>query len=99
MSGTPEQGRSEGRIEQALVALSPYEARTAAAIFERLFPADESGPNAVEIGVVAYLDRVLAGVYHDKADTYRLGLAALDRVHVSITALPSPSAIRSSGTP
>ena len=35
-----------------LVSLNPHEARTAAALFERMFPADESGPGATEIGVV-----------------------------------------------
>ena len=63
---------------QALLVLTPYEARIASAVFERLFPADENGPGATGIGVVAYLDRALAGSYRDKADAYRLGLAALD---------------------
>jgi gluconate 2-dehydrogenase alpha chain len=62
----------------ALLVLTPYEARTAAAVFERLFPADENGPGATGIGVLTYLDRALAGAYRDKADAYRLGLAALD---------------------
>src|SRR5919107_2187950 len=62
----------------ALLVLTPYEARTAAAVFERLFPADENGPGATEIGVLAYLDRALAGAYRDQAEAYRLGLAALD---------------------
>lgn len=62
----------------ALMILNPHEGRTAAALFERFFPADENGPGAAEIGVVAYLDRALAGPYRDDAETYRLGLAALD---------------------
>jgi gluconate 2-dehydrogenase alpha chain len=66
------------RQTSALLVLTPYEARTAAAVFERLFPADESGPGAIDIGVLAYLDRALAGAYRDKAEAYRLGLAALD---------------------
>ena len=61
-----------------MISLSPYEAWTAAAVFERLFPADEGGPGAGEIGVLAYLDRALAGADQGKAETYRLGLAALD---------------------
>ncbi len=61
-----------------LVILNPHEARTAAAVFERLFPADEHGPGAVEIGVVTFVDRALAGAYGDHVETYRLGLAALD---------------------
>ncbi|HEX2181779.1 MAG TPA: GMC family oxidoreductase [Rubrobacteraceae bacterium] len=62
----------------ALLVLTPYEARVAAAVFERLFPADENGPGATGIGVVAYLDRSLSGAYRDRAEAYRLGLAALD---------------------
>ena len=62
----------------ALLVLTPYEARTAAAVFERLFPADEHGPGATEIGSLTYLDRALAGAYRDRAEAYRLGLAALD---------------------
>ena len=57
----------------ALTALNPYEARIAAAAFERMFP------GATEIGVTAYLDRALAGAYQEHAETYRVGLATLDR--------------------
>jgi gluconate 2-dehydrogenase alpha chain len=64
----------------ALLALNAYEARTAAAIFERLFPADAHGPGASELGALIYLDRALAGAYYSKLDTYRVGLAALDAV-------------------
>src|SRR5215216_3920797 len=66
------------RQPSPLLVLTPYEARTVAAVFERLFPTDEKGPGAIGIGVLTYLDRALAGAYRDKADTYRLGLAALD---------------------
>jgi gluconate 2-dehydrogenase alpha chain len=62
----------------ATTSLSRYEARTAAAIFERLFPADEHGPGAIRIGVLAYVDRALAGAYRDKSEAYRLGLAGVD---------------------
>ena len=61
------------------LVLSPREARTVAALFERLFPADELGSGATEIGALAYLDRALAGPYANHAPTYRLGVAALDR--------------------
>lgn len=73
----------EGRTPQqpaALIALNPYEGRTAAAIFERLFPADQNGPGATEIGVLTYVDRALAGAYRDKAEAYRVGLATLDQI-------------------
>ena len=62
-----------------LLVLTPHEAETAAAVAERFFPADDAGPGAVEIGVVDYLDGALSGAYADQRDTYRLGLAALDR--------------------
>lgn len=39
------------RESAALISLNPVEARTAAAVFERLFPADENGPGATRIGV------------------------------------------------
>src|ERR671932_2389417 len=73
---------NERRLQEqtsTLIALNPYDGRTAAAIFARLFPADEHGPGATEIGVLAYVDRALAGAYRDNVETYRLGLAALDR--------------------
>ncbi len=63
----------------ALLALTPREARTALAVFERLFPADDGGPSVAEIGVVSYLDRALAGAYSEHLASYRGGLAALDR--------------------
>ena len=66
------------RQTPTLLVLTPYEARTAAAVFERLFPTNENSPGAIEIGVLTYLDRALAGAYQDKAEAYRLGLAALD---------------------
>jgi gluconate 2-dehydrogenase alpha chain len=59
--------------------MSPHEAHTAVALFERIFPADEYGPGAQAIGVVAYVDRALAGAYRDRVEAYRLGLEALDR--------------------
>ncbi|MER3438912.1 MAG: hypothetical protein C4346_15715, partial [Chloroflexota bacterium] len=63
----------------APLTLNPHELRTAEAIFECMFPPDELGPGATEIGVAVYVDRALAGAYADKTETYRLGLAALDR--------------------
>ena len=65
---------------EALLALSAREAQTAEALFERLFPADEYGSGAREIGVVSYLDRALAGAYREYLPVYRNGLALLDRV-------------------
>src|SRR5258708_26538973 len=66
-----------------LVVLTPAEARALYAIVERLFPADESGPGATEIGVLDYLDRALGGPYAELRDTYRVGLFAIDRASSS----------------
>ncbi|MBA3947534.1 MAG: gluconate 2-dehydrogenase subunit 3 family protein [Herpetosiphonaceae bacterium] len=66
--------------QPALISLNPFEARTAAAIFARLFPGGEDGPGATELGVLTYVDHALAGAYRDKAETYRLGLATFDQV-------------------
>ena len=63
-----------------LLSLNPQERRTAEAVFERMFPADADSPGATAIGVVDYVDRALAGAYQDQKETYRQGLAALDRV-------------------
>jgi gluconate 2-dehydrogenase alpha chain len=71
-----------------LIALNPYEARIAAAIFERLFPADDGGPGAAQIGVLTYLDRALAGFERDKLETYRVGLATLDQIARQRTGMP-----------
>jgi gluconate 2-dehydrogenase alpha chain len=62
----------------ALISLNPYQARTLAAVFDRLFPADEHSASASEIGAVTYLDRALAGFYRSAHETYRIGLRALD---------------------
>jgi gluconate 2-dehydrogenase alpha chain len=63
--------------DEAWLALNAEQARTATAIFERMFPADDV-PGATEIGVVRYLDRALAGAYREDAALYRRGLAQLD---------------------
>jgi gluconate 2-dehydrogenase alpha chain len=62
-----------------LVSLNASEARTATALFDRLWPAGDGVPGAAAAGVLEYVDRALAGHDHADADAYRLGLAALDR--------------------
>jgi gluconate 2-dehydrogenase alpha chain len=66
------------RTPDTLLSFTPYQARTATAVFERMFPADED-PGAAEIGVTRYVDRALEGAYEDRTSEYRLGLEALDR--------------------
>src|SRR6516164_6165376 len=65
---------------QTLVNFSAEEVRVATGIFARMFPADEHGPGATEIGAVEYLDNALAGPYSDQVESYRLALAAIDRI-------------------
>src|SRR5215217_3133371 len=43
-----------------------------------MFPADESGPGAREIGVVTYVDQALAGADREHLPLYRNGLGLLD---------------------
>src|SRR5262245_15519485 len=74
-----------------LLSLNPHEARTVTAIAERLFPTDESSAGATEIGVLLYIDQALAGAYSGQLETYRLGLAALDRVALARYGVPFAS--------
>jgi gluconate 2-dehydrogenase gamma chain len=46
-------------------------------IAERLIPADEHGPGAVQAGAVVYIERALDGAYAGHAAAYAAGLAAL----------------------
>ncbi|MCA9863718.1 MAG: gluconate 2-dehydrogenase subunit 3 family protein [Thermomicrobiales bacterium] len=73
--------------DEAGLALNPGQARTATAIFERMFPADDV-PGATEIGVVRYLDRALAGAYREDAALYRRGLAQLDAASMAAYGAP-----------
>jgi len=62
-----------------LEALTADEADLLTAIAARLIPADASGPGAVEAGAVHYIDHALAGALAASRETYRRGLAALER--------------------
>lgn len=62
----------------ALLFLNRREARTVDALAGRILPGDESDPGAHEAGVVAYVDRGLAGFFRDQQGLYREGLRALD---------------------
>ena len=61
-------------------ALNSDELTLLAALFERLFPTDELGPGAIEIGVLEYVQTALSGPYGRLLPAYRAGSAALDRV-------------------
>jgi gluconate 2-dehydrogenase alpha chain len=65
---------------ETLLALSSKEAQIVGAVYERMFPADENGPGAMEIGATNYLDRALSAAYRKHLPTYRSGVAQLDSV-------------------
>ena len=58
--------------------LTEAERATLGALLERMFPADELGPGALEIGVPEYVERALGGAYAELAPIYRRALAGLD---------------------
>ncbi|MBV9672776.1 MAG: gluconate 2-dehydrogenase subunit 3 family protein [Verrucomicrobia bacterium] len=64
-------------VDSDFLSLTSLEARTLEAVFERMFPADENGAGAVQIGAARYVDRALAGAYADRIIDYQNGLAAL----------------------
>jgi hypothetical protein len=59
--------------------LTEAERATLTALLERMFPADELGPGAAEIGAPDYISRALAGAYAELAPVYRRALAGLDQ--------------------
>jgi gluconate 2-dehydrogenase gamma chain len=65
--------------DKADKALTPSEARTLAAIADRIFPKTDT-PGAVEIGALNYIDIALAGDYAALAPLYHQGLRAVNRL-------------------
>jgi gluconate 2-dehydrogenase gamma chain len=59
--------------------LTATEAETLGAIAARLIPSDGNGPGATEARAAQYIDRALGGALASFRETYRAGLAALDR--------------------
>jgi gluconate 2-dehydrogenase gamma chain len=62
-----------------LQTLTAVEAETLGAIAARLIPTDSSGPGATEARAAQYIDRALGGALAPFRETYRAGLAAIDR--------------------
>jgi hypothetical protein len=60
-------------------ALTPSETHILQAALNRIFPADDYGPNAVDCGVDVYIQQSLAGWLAAVAPLYSEGLAALDK--------------------
>jgi gluconate 2-dehydrogenase gamma chain len=63
----------------AFETLSAAEGETLSAFAARLIPTDTSGPGAAEAQAAQYIDRALGGALASFRETYRGGLAALER--------------------
>ena len=75
----PVPGPARIQILDQPLTLTATEFETIAAIFDRLYPADQSSPGARSIGAHIYLDRALVGWLRDCLPLYRRFLRALDR--------------------
>ena len=70
-------------VGTAPATLTAAESETLRAIAARLIPTDGSGPGATEARADQYIDRALGGALASFRETYRTGLAALDRYALS----------------
>lgn len=68
-----------GSAAGTLETLTAIEAETLGAIAARLIPTDSNGPGATEARAAQYIDRALGGALASFRETYRAGLASLDR--------------------
>jgi gluconate 2-dehydrogenase gamma chain len=68
-----------GAAPGALETLTAAEAETLGAVVARLIPTDGNGPGATEARAAQYIDRALGGALASFRETYRTGLADLER--------------------
>ncbi len=59
-------------------ALTPAERRTTEMLVDRIIPADELGPGALELGAANYIDVQMADYLAPQKDAWVAGLTALD---------------------
>lgn len=62
-----------------LMSLTAHETEILSAMVDRLIPSDELGPGALEAGALRFIDRALSEAESGAAESYRAGLAALER--------------------
>ena len=76
----PDAARAEAELAELrqMKTLSPGEARTIAAVCDRLIPSDATGPGAKEANVARYIDRALAGDLRPFRLAYTAAINALD---------------------
>jgi gluconate 2-dehydrogenase gamma chain len=67
-------------LGEGLVFFDPWQGFTIQAMAERMWPATEDSPGATEAGVLFYIDRALAGPYHQYQVVYLNGIEGLDEV-------------------
>lgn len=67
-----------GIAQTAAPIFSPAQAHILEAFIDRLIPADDSGPGALECGVATYIDQSLAGHLAPEKAAFLAGLAAVD---------------------
>ena len=61
-----------------------HEARTIAAMAERIFPGDSTDAGATDADVIVYIDRALAGYGRHLQRLYRRGVVAINRLAADI---------------
>jgi gluconate 2-dehydrogenase gamma chain len=59
-------------------SLTPVQRRTTEMLVDRIIPADELGPGALELGAANYIDVQMADYLAPQKDAWMAGLAALD---------------------
>ena len=70
--------RSAAQIANQPRSLTPDQRRTTEMLVDRIIPADELGPGALELGAANYIDVQMAGYLAPQKDAWVAGLAALD---------------------
>ncbi len=66
------------RAQAPATALSAAQLKTLEAFIDRLVPADENGPGAVEMGAATYIDRTLATANAAEKPSFLEGLAGVE---------------------
>src|SRR5437870_333950 len=84
----PAQASTAPVARGALEALTASEFDTLEAIVARIVPSDANGRGAREARAAYYIDRALGGALAGSRETYRAGLAALDRYSQSSRGKP-----------
>lgn len=79
---------AQAQVAERLHALNETEVETLRAIVDRIIPADENGPGALEARADRYIDRALAGALKASRPLYTEGLAAVDASARSLKGAP-----------